>query len=59
MLDAALKKGKYSLPLALAKRIVMTDKSLLSFSVAVSLAVKKFKRSDGINQLRNKKCPML
>jgi len=35
----------------LAKRIFMTDKSLRSVSICVSVAVKYFTRSDGINEL--------
>jgi hypothetical protein len=39
----------------LAKQIVMTDKSLRSFLVFVSVAVNYFTRSGGINQLSDKK----
>jgi hypothetical protein len=36
----------------LAKQMVMTDKSLRSFSVFVSVAVKHFTGSDGINVMK-------
>jgi hypothetical protein len=35
----------------LAKHMVMTDTSLRNFSVSVSVGVKHFMRSDGINAL--------
>ena len=45
----------YGLPYTydLAKQIVMTDKSLRSFSAFVSVAREHFTRSDGINELQN------
>ena len=58
--NAALKQNNVLLPMAfftynVAKQVVMTYKLLRNFSGFVSVAVKHFTRSDGINHLWSNK----
>ena len=57
-IDTALKQSNVPSPMKffrllynLAEQIVMTGKSLYSFSVIVRVAINHFRRSEGINQL--------